>query len=122
MDRDLVGRVTATGALALLPLAAFAAYLAGLPAFLGVVAGGSLALGNFRWLSRGSRRVVELLVTGRVHSLGLLGVGLRHLALFAALGVVLWSGYVHPVGLIAGLSVLPPVLIAESLRAAVRIS
>jgi hypothetical protein len=31
--------------------------------------------------------------------------------------LLLWSGTVHPVGLLAGLSVLPPVLIVLALRA-----
>ena len=45
-----------------------------------------------------------------------MSLGLRHLFLFAALGILLWSGYVHPLGLVAGLSVIPPVLIAQALR------
>lgn len=120
MDRDLVGRVTGGGAMALFPLAAAALYLAGLPGFLGVLAGGGVAFGNFRWLSLGSRRALALFGSGRPHPLWLVGLGLRHLALFAALGILVWSGYVHPVGLIVGLSVLPPTLIVEGLRAAGR--
>jgi hypothetical protein len=38
--------------------------------------------------------------------------------LFGAVGLLLWSGLVHPVALIAGLSILPPVLIAAGLRSA----
>lgn len=120
MDRDLVRRVTGGGALALLPLAGAAAYAAGFPAFLGVLAGGVVAFGNFRWLSMGSHRALSCFGSGRVHPLWLLALGLRHLALFVALGVLLWSGYVHPLGLIVGLSVFPPMLIVQGLRGVAR--
>lgn len=120
MDRDLVGRVTGWGALALFPLAAAATHMAGLQGLLGVLAGGGLAMGNFRWLDAGSGRALALFSGGRVHPLWLLGLGARHLSLFGALGVLLWSGHFHPLWLAAGLSVLPPVLIVEALRAAVR--
>jgi hypothetical protein len=118
MGRDLVGSVTARGALALVPLAGAAAYVAGLPGFLGVLAGGAVALWDFRWLSAASHRAVALVRDGRVHPLWLLGLGLRHLSVFAAVGAVLWSGYVHPLALVVGLSALPPVLIVQALRAA----
>ena len=120
MDRDLVGRVTGAGALALIPVAGVAFYLADLAGLLGVLAGGGVAFGSFGWLSTGSRRALALLSARRVHPLWLLSLGLRHLFLFAALGMLLWSGYVHPLGVIVGVSVLPPVLIAQGLRAVVR--
>jgi hypothetical protein len=122
MDRDLIGRVTGWGALALFPLAAAAAHLAGIQGLLGVLAGGGLAVVNFRWLNAGSRRALALFSGGRVHPLWLLGLGARHLSLFGALGVLLWSGHVHPLWLAAGLSVLPPVLIVQAFRAAARSS
>ncbi len=117
MDRDLLKRVTAGGALALIPLAAAAFYLADLPGVLGVLSGGGVALGNFGWVSRGGRGALELFRGGRVHPVWLLALGLRHVLLFTVLGLLLWSGYVHPLALIAGLSVLPPVLIAQGLLA-----
>lgn len=120
MDRDLVGRVTGRGLLALIPIAGAAFYLAGVPGLLGVLAGGGVAFGNFGWLSTGSRRALALVSARRVHPLWLLSLGLRHLVLFAALGILLWSGHVHPLGLLVGLSVLPPVLIAQGLRGVVR--
>lgn len=120
MDRNLVGRVTGAGVLALLPLAAVALALSGLSGFLGVLAGGAVAWGSLVWLSLGSQRAPGLFSGGRAHPLWLLGLGLRHLALFATLGVLLWSGYVHPLGVIVGLSVLPPVLIVQALRGAAR--
>lgn len=120
MDRNLVGRVTGGVALALVPLAAGAFYLADLPGFLGVLSGGGVALGTFGWVSTGGRRALGLLSGRRAHPLWLLGLGLRHLCLFGALAVLLWSGRVHPLGVIVGLSVLPPVLIVQGLRAVAR--
>lgn len=104
----------------MVPLAAGAYSLAGLPGFLGVLSGGALALGSLAWLNLGCRQALELWRGGGVHPLWLLSLGLRHLTLFAAIGVLLWSGSVHPLGLVAGLSVIPPVLIAQALRAAAR--
>jgi hypothetical protein len=116
MDRNLVGRVTKGSALALLLIAAAALFLADLRGFLGVLAGGGLALGSFWWLHTGSRRGLRLFSAGRVHPLWLLGLGVRHLSLFGALGLLLWTGSVHPLWLIVGLSVLPPVLVVQALR------
>ncbi len=118
MDRNLVARVTGAGALALVPISAVAFSWADLPGLLGVLAGGGVALGNFRWLSTASHRFLALFRSGRVEPWGLVGFGLRHLCLFSVLGVLLWSGHVHPVWLMVGLSVLPPVLIVEALRRA----
>lgn len=118
MDRNLVARVTGGGALALVPISAAAFYWADLPGLLGVLAGGGVALGNFRWLSTGSHRFLALFRSGRVEPWGLVGFGLRHLCLFSVLGVLLWSGHVHPLGVMVGLSVLPPVLIVAALRRA----
>ena len=120
MGRDLVERVTGGGVLALLPLAGAALYLAGLPGLLGVLAGGGVALGNLVWLSAGSRRTLGLMRAGRIHPLWLLNLGLRHLGLFAVVGILIWTRSVHPLALIAGLSVLPPVLIVQALRAVAR--
>lgn len=116
MDRDLVGRVAMTGALALVLLAAAALYVAALPGFLGVLSGGAVGLASLAWLSLGYRGALALWSGGRAHPLWLVSLSLRHLFLFAALGILLWSGYVHPLGLVAGLSVIPPVLIAQALR------
>lgn len=118
MDRDLVGRVAGGGTLALVPLAAAALYLADLPGLLGVLAGGGVALASLLLLNMGCRRGLALWSGGRVHPLWVLSLGLRHLSFFAALGILLWSGYVHPLGLVAGLTVFPPVLVALALRAA----
>ena len=57
------------------------------------------------------------LLAGWRGALGALAVGMRHLALFGALAVALWSGAAHPVALLMGLTVLPPVVIALGLLA-----
>jgi hypothetical protein len=116
MDRDLLGRVVRTGALGVVPVAAAALYLADVPGLLGVLAGGGVALASLLLLSMGCRQALALWRDGRVHPLWLLSLGLRHLSLFAVLGILLWSGYVHPLGLVAGVSLLPPILISQALR------
>lgn len=120
MGTELPRRVTGTLALALAPLSAAAAWLAGPPALLGILAGAGLAWGSFGWVTVGSRRVLASRQGTRVGPLWILGLGLRHLSLFAGLGALLWSGHVHPVALVVGLSLLPPVLIVEALRAGTR--
>jgi len=81
-----------------------------------VLAGGAIALGNLWLLARGTSRALALFTGQRIHPLWVLSFGLRYLALFSLLGLLLWSGRVHPVALILGLSVLPPVLIVYGLR------
>ena len=120
MDSDFIRRVAGGSALALLLIAAAAFYLADLQGTLGVLAGGGVALGNLVWLRAGSHRALRLFGGGRVHPLWLLSLGVRHLSLFGALGLLLWSGFIHPFGVIVGLSVLPPVVVVQGLRAAVR--
>jgi len=117
MSRDLVNRVVISCAALLLPLCLAAALWAGLSAFLGVLVGGTVAFGNLLWLSRGSGQALGLLGN---RPLWMLGLGLRHLVLFAALAIPLWSGQVHPVALAVGLSVLPPVLLLQGWRSARR--
>lgn len=112
MGREFIGRVVIGCGALLLPLSAGAAFAAGRSALLGVLVGGGLVLANLFWLTRGGGRGLEMR-GGR--ALWVLTLGLRYLALFAALGLALWSGQVHPLGLIAGLSVLPPVLVFQGL-------
>jgi hypothetical protein len=117
MSRDLVRRVVISCAALLVPLSIAGALLAGRAALLGILVGGGVTLGNLLWLSYGSGRVSGL---SRGRPLWFLSLGLRYLALFAALALCLWSGWVHPLALIVGLSVLPPVLIIQGLRVARR--
>jgi hypothetical protein len=49
---------------------------------------------------------------------GLVALGLRHAALFGAVALALGSGRVDPLALVAGLSLLPPVVVVVGLRTA----
>ena len=86
-------------------------------AFLGVLVGGGLTIGNLLWVARGSD---QMLATPGGRPLTMFSLGLRYLALFAALILALWSGRVHPLALAVGVSVLPPVLVLHGLRSARR--
>jgi len=120
MDCDLIGGVTRATALVIVPVAVVATVLAGWPGAAGAIAGALVSLASFRWIARASRRAGLLFAGGRPGALWLLGLGTRHLTLFAAIALCLWSGIAHPVALVAGLSLLPPVLILFGLRSAVR--
>ena len=106
MDRELIEGVTRTTAIALIPVAA--------------IAGALVSLASFRWIARGARRAGHLFAGGRPGTLWLLGLGTRHVTLFSAIALCLWSEVAHPLALLAGLSLLPPVLILFGLRTAAR--
>ena len=120
MDCDLVGGVTRTTALVVVPVAVIAAALAGWPGATGALAGTLVSLASFRWVARAARRAGLSFAGGRPGALWLLGLGTRHLILFAAIALCLRSGVAHPMALVAGLSLLPPVLILFGLRTAAR--
>lgn len=113
---ELTGRVVRAGALWVTVLAAIAAVMVGVREAAGVAAGGAIALGSFRWLVRDAIRLTAAGDPGR----GLLPMGLRQIAAFGGLAVVIGSGWSHPVAVAAGLAVLPPVLVVQGLRAAAR--
>src|SRR3972149_669154 len=98
---DLSGRVTWSGLAAVVALSAVAGWAAGVEGATGVAGGGAVALLNFRWLARSVANVVALVRDG-----GSGGAGLRG------------AGRPPPLAVTAGLSVLPPILIAQGLRAA----
>ena len=100
--------------IALLPVAVCGGQLGGWPGALGSLAGGLISLGSFRWLASGVARAGAPAARAGM-AVSALGVGVRHLALFGALAAVLGTGVAHPLALVAGLSVLPPVLIALGL-------
>lgn len=107
----LVNGVMATGLGATALLSIIAAAIAGPGAALGVAGGAIITLLNFRWLARDAIRATT--GSGRLS-----GIGLRKLGALAALGALIVSGWTHPVAVAAGLFVLPPVLVAQGLRAA----
>lgn len=119
MVGELTTRVTVETTVLVALLAGLAGALAGAGAAGGVLAGGALAIVNFRWLARGALRLTTTAAGGRPGAAWLLAAGLRFAGLFAALAVILGSGLVHPLGLVAGLTVLPGSVIVQGLRAAV---
>ena len=118
MGLDLVGRVSRAVLVLLVPLTVVGGVLAGLPGALGVLAGGLISLASFTWIARGVHSSAKLFAGGRAHPLWALGLALRYVLLFGAVALLLGYGIVHPLTLVAGLSVLPPLLIAFGLRAA----
>src|SRR5881628_2610566 len=114
MGAEFVGRVSRAMLIALAPVATGGGLLGGWRGALGGLAGGLISLGSFRWIARGVARGSAFPAGG---GLALSAVGVRHLALFGALVIVLWSGAAHPVALLAGLSLLPPIVIALGLSA-----
>ena len=83
------------------------------PAAIGVLAGGVLALANLWWLAR--RAVAATQAPAMAWSLGTV---LRFAAVGGAVALVLGTGAAHPLGVVAGLTVLPFALIARGLAAA----
>ena len=115
---DLSGRVTWSGLAAVIALSAVAGWAAGVEGAAGVAGGGAVALLNFRWLARSVANAVVLVRDGGSGGAALRGAWLHHLSTVGALGLLLGSGWTHPLAVIAGLSVLPPILVAQGLRAA----
>jgi hypothetical protein len=113
MTADMTARVTLVAVPAVLAAAGVAGGIGGLTAATGVAAGGAVALVNFHWLARGARRALG---AGRGGWFALAGVGLRYPGAFVALALVVATGWAHPLGVVAGLAILPPVLILQGLR------
>ena len=118
MASELRQRVTLETAIAIAALAVPAAWLAGPPAAIGVLAAGLLTIGNFWWLSRAASAAGDP-ATGRVLAGGwMLLTGARYILLFAAFAGLCAAGYAHPVAVVIGLTVLPCALIFRGLRTA----
>ncbi|HEV2055447.1 MAG TPA: ATP synthase subunit I [Methylomirabilota bacterium] len=118
MGLELVARVSRVSLALLVPVLLASAWIGGASSALGTLAGGLLSLGSLHWLSRGVRNAGAFLAGGRSHPLWVMALALRYAVLFGVVALLLWSGAAHPMGLVAGLSVLPPVLIILGLRAA----
>ena len=110
---DLTTSVTRRTAVAVVVLALAGGWLGGAPGAAGVVAGGALALGSFRWLAA---RVVAVSAGPTLPSGWIVVTGLRFatVAALAALGFA--AGWVHPIALLAGYTVLPVALVTQGLR------
>jgi hypothetical protein len=118
MTGDFASRVTVSGLSGLTALSAGIAWAAGLDAAAGVAGGGAIALLNFRWLARDVAHAATLAAEGRMGTLRVGSAWLRRLVSLGALGLLLAGGLTHPLAVIAGLWVLPPVLLLQGLRAA----
>jgi len=117
MDRDLVARVSRT-ALAIATLAAAGGgFLAGPSGALGVLAGALISVWSFRWLARGAQRATASFAGGHARPLWVLALALRYLVLFGLIVVLLRAG-LHPVAVMVGLALLPPILIAHGWQSA----
>jgi hypothetical protein len=104
-------------------IAAPAAWLGGAPAGLGVLAGGALAIVNFRWLVARATAATAALsavpgASGAAASVWLVGSGLRFGASLAACTLLLATGWAHPIALLVGFTLLPCDLIVRGLAAA----
>ena len=113
---ELTTRVTLDTCAAVTALAALTWGLAGAAAGLGVLAGGALAVVNFRWLV--ARAFVATSTGSTSAAAWLIGAGLRFVACTGACGLLLATGWAHPVALVAGFTVLPGDLIARGLASA----
>lgn len=108
-----VKRASVETAAVLSAVAVGASLLFGSAVGIGVVAGGALAIANLWWLAR--RVVAATDVPAPGWSLGAM---LRLAGVAGVVALVLTSGFAHPVGVVAGLTVLPFVLVARGLAAA----
>ena len=117
---DLSSRVTGSGLATVVTLSAAAGWAAGVEGAAGVAGGGAIALLNFRWLARSMASVAAVVRDGGSGGAAVRGAWLRHLSTVGALGLLLGSGWTHPLAVIVGLSVLPPILVAQGLFAARR--
>ncbi len=118
MGLELVGRVSKVVLVLLVPVSLAAGALAGWPGVMGALAGGLVSLTSLHWIARGVKSAAGFFAGGRAHPLWVFALGLRYVLLFGAVGLLLGSGVVHPMALMGGLSILPPVLIVVGLRAA----
>jgi hypothetical protein len=114
----VTARVVTDWALLVAVLALGALAMGGGQGALGVVAGGVLGLLNFRWLAADVRAACDAGAGGGRRPTWLPWAALRLAALAAAAGMLLVSGWLHPAGLVAGLTALPCALVTGVLRGA----
>jgi len=113
---ELTTRVTLDTCAAVAALAALGWWLLGAPIGLGVLAGGALAVVNFRWLV--ARATIATATGSASAAAWIVGAGLRFAACAGACGILLAYGWAHPIALVAGFTVLPCDLIARGLESA----
>src|SRR5690349_3549378 len=108
---ELTARVSRDACVLGAAVAAPAAWLGGLDGALAAAAG--IAVGNFRWLAA---RVTTPADGSAGRALWAVSAMLRLSVLAAAVTLAILSGHAHPLGIIAGLSVLPVAIITRGLR------
>ena len=113
---ELTTRVTLDTCAASAVLAALGGWLLGAPIGLGVLAGGALAVVNFRWLV--ARAAIATATGSASAAAWIVGAGLRFAACAGACGILLAYGWAHPIALLVGFTLLPCDLIVRGLAAA----
>ncbi len=104
-------RVTKVTATAVTALALGVLWAGGVSVSIGVLAGGALALANF-W---GITIVARSLSGAGARAWWRVSAALRFGVVGAVCGAALWTGIAHPVGIVAGLTVLPCALVGLGL-------
>ena len=112
---DLTTSVTRRTVAAVVVLMVAGGWLGGVPGAAGVLAGGALALGSFRWLAA---RVRAVTADAAMSSGWVAVTGLRLAAVAALAALAFAAGWVHPIALLAGYTVLPVALVTQGLRLA----
>ncbi len=115
MTSSLTARVTVDASVLAVAVALGAGWLGGRTALFGVLAGALLALADFWWLAARLDGVGDG-APGPIAWLGTAGLRLSGVAL--AVAALFVTGWFHPVGLVAGLAVLPCALVTRGLRLA----
>jgi ATP synthase I subunit len=116
MGPELIARVNWITLLLLVPVTLASAWLGGASSAVGTVAGGLLSLASLYWVTRGVRNAGGFLAGGRSNRGWVIALVLRYAVLFGVVALLLRTGAAHPLGLVAGLSILPPVVIILGLR------
>ena len=115
MRSSVTTRVTIDAAILTGALALGGAWFGGRTVCFGILAGALLALADFWWLSAR----LEAVATSAPSAVAWLGTaGLRLAGVAVAVAALFVTGWFHPVGLVAGLAVLPCALVARGLRLA----
>ena len=112
---SLTRRVILDGTLLAVALGLGGAWIGGRTVLFGILAGAILALGDFWWLSA---RLDDIGGAAPAAIAWLGAAGLRLAGVAVAVAVLFVTGWFHPVGLVAGLAVLPCALVARGLRLA----
>jgi hypothetical protein len=113
----MTARITRETVVIVVLLCAPAAWLGGGPAVGGVVAGAALGLLNLQFLTAAAS-AMSVRLSGRAMSGAWLAVSsFRFIVVLAACVALFTAGWVHPVALLAGLTILPVEVLRHGLAA-----